>query len=119
MTDSDSPSALLERAADRIENAAFAASCHPWTVEGHGDKVADRDGEMIAHDIGRDENARWISTMSPAVAQPLVEWLRYAGAQYEVAERRVRLHHARDVENWVSGSDRAALAFARQVLGES
>ena len=74
--------------------------------------------ELADSDQGR-ADAEWIAMWSPAVAQPLVEWLRYAGTQYEVAERRVRMHHTRDVDNWVSSSDRAALAFARQVLGES
>jgi hypothetical protein len=76
------------------------------------------DREVRGADLS-EAGAAWARLIGPPAAPPLVEWLRYAGAQYEVAERRVRMHHARDVENWVNGSDRAALAFARQVLGES
>jgi hypothetical protein len=58
--------------------------------------------------------------MSPSVAPPLVEWLRLAKIVYESAARKV---HSRGlppeaVDNFITYSERTALAFARTILGE-
>lgn len=115
---SESPSLLLQRAAELIERQAehFAdylkSENHPgetgspvtWWIYDTVDRMAPSRAK------------RWVETMNPAVAAPLVAWLRYAHAQYEVAERTVRRG---PVDAVVSESDRAALDLARLVLGVS
>jgi hypothetical protein len=105
VTPPDSPSALLERAAALIEQRAAAAEARP---EGP---------QMQAY-------AAWWVWLSPFinapndVAQPLVEWLRTAAFEFEEATGPAEAA-GEPVESYVGSASRAALTFARQVLGES
>lgn len=101
----DSPSLLLQRAADELERAA---------ADVPAPKFWDR--EIRGADLS-ESGAAWAKLVGPPVAAPLVAWLRYAQCQYEVAERRVQRYDYGSVDNHVSESDQAALDFARQVLG--
>jgi hypothetical protein len=103
MTDSDSPSSLLGRAAEHLEELAKHFEHYRQNM---GDEAV-RWWAYDAVDRGASRSARqWVETLSPAVAQPLVEWLR-AVASYVGDGNRL------------NDADRAALRFARQVLGES
>lgn len=108
----ESPSALLERAAARLEALAEhfagydqAAQEEPtrvgspvqWWVYDATDRHAPRTAKL------------WIEALNPSVASPLVEWLRDAA-------RRMESHPHLSPEG--STMQRAALAFARIVLGE-
>lgn len=115
---SDSPSAILSRAADLIRDTA-AADLTPgrWEVrvtpsddEGEDDTVwvaCDR-GSTVAV-VGEvytsaPRDARWIALMSPAVAPMIASWLRYAAEMWDYPDQ--------------PGNDVRALDFARAVLGE-
>lgn len=123
----DSPSALLERAAATLERLAVSTTAGIWQARdlpdepGYANVLVESaqsfggysslftssccGGQCFGH-VEQRADAEWIATMSPAVAQPLVEWLR-AVASYVGDGNRL------------NDADRAALSFARQVLGES
>ena len=78
--------ALLRAAADRLEQLAARSTPGDWRL---GGLLASRP-EVIAHaaDGGtehvaeaRANTAAWIVALSPAVAGPLVSWLRSAAAE--------------------------------------
>jgi len=77
------PRAVLRTAADRLEHLAARTTAGDWRT---GGLLATRP-EVIAHrsDGGtehvaeaRAASATWITALSPAVAPPLVAWLRAA-----------------------------------------
>jgi hypothetical protein len=79
----DDDAELLRTAADRLEDLAARTTAGDWRI---GGLLASRP-EVIAH--GRDGgtehvadaragSAAWITGLSPAVAAPLVRWLRGA-----------------------------------------
>lgn len=121
----ESPSALLERAAARLAQVAEKATPGPWRADPHeqhpeGANVLTPDGRSLfgsaccgGHCYGyvnEAGDASWIATASPATAAPLVEWLR------EEADfcRGVRGKTWRTIPHL-----RIAADFARLVLGES
>jgi hypothetical protein len=78
----DSPSLLLQRAAELIEKAESRAVIGPWStcgpnVTGGGDEQGDVATATTS------TTALWIATMSPSVAAPLVAWLREAASAFE------------------------------------
>jgi hypothetical protein len=98
------PTAVLRAAADRLEHLAARTTAGDWRT---GGLLATRP-EVIAHrpDGGTEHvaearagTAAWITALSPAVAPPLVAWLR-AAALTEPAEP-------------------AAVEFARVVVGRT
>lgn len=109
----DSPSALLERAAERLAELANKASPGPWDAS-QGSEIYAADGFCVVstHWDGagfeRADDQDWCATMSPAVAQPLVEWLRDES------------EYIRGIRSWkfLPPNTRRAVAFARVVLGE-
>jgi hypothetical protein len=112
----ESPSALLERAAALIEQRAADATPGPWVRQSPDHTVtnidsSDRQSVAFERDEGAcdQEDALWITMLSPVVAPPLVEWLRDAA-------RRMELHPHLSPEG--STMQRTALKFARIVLGE-
>lgn len=119
MTDSDSPSALLERAAELIEQRAGEVHAPPWRIHDFAgepivlSKPSETDKKTwrnVVPDGAGSFDVAWIAMLGPQVAQPLVEWLRDAA-------RRMALHPHLSPEG--STMQRTALAFARQILGES
>ena len=124
----ESPSALLERAAARLEELARAVEDGPW-------RQRDFAGEpiLLSKPSGTDKTTwrtvirdgvkpaviEWVETMQPSVAAPLVELLR------DVA-RSMRTHRRTGPDGatyWletdpVSPNQRSAVALARAVLGE-
>lgn len=103
-TPPESPSSLLERAAAKLEDDAAHTIAGPWWNAYHR-VLAGRDGEDdVAHGATA-RTAGWIATMSPSVASPLVEWLRTVASYVGNGQR-------------LNDADRAALRFARLVLGE-
>lgn len=116
----ESPSLLLQRAADALERLAEHFAVYREEQE-RSSEFPSAAARWIHLNVGTASHLpanEWMWTMTPAVAAPLVAWLRYTQVQYEVAERRVQTYRG-SVDNWTSESDRAALEFARLVLGIS
>ena len=81
---------LLRTAADRLERAAARATPGDWRI---GGLLATRP-EVVAHGAdgstrhvaeARADSARWIAALSPAVAEPLIAWLRAAAGNPDPA----------------------------------
>lgn len=93
----ESPSSLLERAADLIENLACGATLGPWADAVH-DGDPDRFSNVIADNVPlfsssccngncyghvtEPGDSAWIATLNPSVATPLVAWLRRAASYF-------------------------------------
>jgi len=122
----ESPSALLERAAAKIEDLAHNAPTWPWRMGGDGDLLGDGPTPIVYSEYGdvevqwADGVFEWVCPMSPAIAAPLVEWLRDAASSMRKHRRfspdGSRTYHLETGP--ISPSQRSALAFARVVLGE-
>lgn len=127
---SESPAALLERAAARVEALAAKATPGPWrrhdTWLDHGGHTATvlADAQpksplvawlptWEAEPWGQErrvwQNSAWMASMSPVVAAPLVELLRDAA-------RRIENNPQLDPSG--STFQRCALNMARAILGE-
>lgn len=124
----ESPSLLLKRAADKLENAAAVATEGPWRASGY--EVYATASEVPVVELGyaeggftREEDATWAAMLSPAVAAPLVAWLREAAAareQYGKVPKALMQDGGvapayRFTYHFVEG----ALEFARLILGVS
>jgi hypothetical protein len=123
MTSPESPSALLERAAKRVEELACAATAGPWEARDRWvePNVAALTGASMAYGEVEYEfltpgNAAWIATLNPSVATPLVAWLRDSAASCQEHDEDI-------VANGRPGdycpNENQALDFARIILGES
>lgn len=117
MTPVDSPHVLLTRAADELADLAehwanYERGFAEQEQMPNGVMRWDSPSEMWLYDLvdrnASRPNARWASTLSPAVAPHLVAWLR------DTAHRCETQPHL-SVEG--STPRKAALAFARTVLG--
>ena len=102
---SESPSAILVRAADLIRDTAAAAEQQGWRFDDEWGYVRDANGDLVAETSSSE--GRWIALMSPAVAGPVERWLRETS-------RHVRTF-GESADGWAAAP---ALAFARAVLGE-
>lgn len=117
MSGPESPSALLERAAAKIEDLAHNAPAWPWRMSGDGDLLGYGPTPIVYSGYGdvevqwADGVFEWVCPMSPAVAAPLVEWLRAEAERATKAGER----------SWLAVQPRTAraVAFARVVLGEN
>lgn len=131
MTPTESPSALLRRAADRLEGLASAVPEGPWALGGIGDygwtvhmgDPASRTFESIDTRMDSEEGralAAYIATMGPLTALPFAAILRAAADDADVCDRqnsyrpddygRTRvMYHPMVV---------AAIEAARRILGE-
>lgn len=128
----ESPSALLERAAIHLAALSNDATPGPWrynpskhhrqpgTVCFSEAVFAGPAGTQAicvattgeTDDVPSQSDAAWIATVNPAVARPLFTWLKNEAmmlARYAVTG---------EPEDRLPEHTRAALEFARQVLGE-
>ena len=116
----ESPSALLERAAALIEQRASLAAPGPWDAS-EGSEIYAADGFCVVstHWDGagfeRSDDQDWCAMLSPAVAPPLVEWLRETVEQYRTEHSRRTVPSVALDEAWTG---HPAVRFARLVLGE-
>lgn len=122
----DSPSLLLQRAAERLEALARVATPPVWSTKDLSDFghtgvwwVEAETEDMFTcvaelETVNPKADAAWIATMSPAVAAPLVAWLRLAAERLK--EPGVRFFNG---EKWLPPEASEALTFARLVLGVS
>jgi hypothetical protein len=108
---------LLTRAADWLDGLAGAATSRaPWSAgESFGTPAVLAGNWVVAtcspSRLWRgDDDAAWIAAMSPAVAAPLVAWLR---SWVPVAPRLA------PGTPWLEVNLDAAVEFARLVLGEA
>jgi len=107
----ESPSVLLERAANALEAMSELAYNGPWRVDMLVSTCAIKTGEGSPHPgehlatVGDRFNAAWIATMSPVVAAALINWLRDTADDLSVGPAQ-------------TSSEGYALKFARAVLGE-
>ncbi len=111
---SESPSALLERAAARLGELAAAAEAGPWRQHDFAgepillskpsadDKTTWR---TVIGDGVKPAVIAWVEGMQPAVAAPLVKWLRDTAEDLRVGPVQ-------------TSSEDYALEFARRILGE-
>lgn len=118
-----SPSDLLSAAADRVRDLAAQATKGPWFAfeDAVGMSVASSTTyapRVVAGKAGQPD-AAWVAAMSPEVAPHVEAWLRTAVIHYRAADRKARLawSGSRDPGLYVGEDDRAALAFARSILG--
>lgn len=106
----ESPSALLERAAALIEHIADEAPPPPWREHGLDGAIHAKDPSTGGHEVVASRTrwgaSRWIETMSPAVAAPLVNWLRDTADDLRVGPAQ-------------TSSEDYALKFAQLILGEA
>lgn len=111
----ESPSLLLQRAAERLEELAAKATPGPWRDEAMGSdgSVVLAGGYTISTArrparCGEFADATWIATMNPLAAAPLVALLRDAARRMEGSPHLSP-----------SGStyQRSALELAKAVLG--
>lgn len=108
----ESPSLLLQRAAERLEALESRAIIGPWdtcgpNVTGGGDEQWD------VATASTSTTALWIATMSPAVSAPLVAWLRQSADHYDVL-----LDMAEGDTTWMEEwHNSPVFNFARVVLG--
>lgn len=129
------PSSLLGRAADKLAGLAATATPGPWhwIPEKHHRQpgTAYFSEAVFVGELGRAavcvattgqsddppsmRDAAWIAIMSPAVASPVIEWLRYAQWAYSTLEQQMR--PGASMDHLVDPPTLAALAFARAVLG--
>jgi hypothetical protein len=120
VTPPESPSSLLEGAAQRLESMATAATQGVWKSTPLPNAVGEANvmvgdsslfnssccgGHCWGH-VDRAEDADWIATMSPAVAQPLTNILR--GVAFTLKCHPEYAH-----------TERNYLELARLILGES
>lgn len=92
----DSARTVLFDAADRLERLAARSTPGDWRLQGllatrpevvaHG---ADGSAQHVAE--ARATSAGWIIAMSPALAGPLVSWLRSAAAEERPNEAAIAL----------------------------
>jgi len=108
---------FLRRAALSLAASARKATPGPWTSLSDGDRIVHMrdDGEhfdyVVDEPMSFGADAAWIAMMSPAMAQPIVDWLdATATAMGFWAPYR---EHETGYPMWT-----AALAVAQQVLGE-
>lgn len=137
----DSPSQLLSRAADRVRELAAAATpgpwqaCEPWiagdeypvyvqtvTTEGYPNSdvagMAVESADDGTHGGVAIGDARWIATMSPAVAPYLEAILRRDASDYElhVAAWKSTPRKDGEVDRLVEQQFGAALSLAHAIL---
>lgn len=102
-----------------IERVASVTTAGAWRIENHGIVTDDESVAPFSVDGGyaMKEDLTWSVLMQPTVASPLVEWLRTAAFEFEEADGPAD-GAGEAVESFVGSSARAALRFARLVLGE-
>jgi hypothetical protein len=113
VTPPEPPSSLLERAAQRLEERAAAATAGPWRASGY-ELYSDVTEEPIV-ELGfaeggfrRQEDAAWAAMADPLLAAPLAAMLR------DDAVRLSWAGHRDEVDHGYRGFD-----LARAILGES
>jgi hypothetical protein len=137
VTPPESPSSLLERAAQRLERLADLATQGTWRAAPHPHspgkanvviEVAQLTGGFTASlfnssccggncygHVENGDDAVWIATVSPAIAAPVVAWLRDSASS-------VREHDEDIVANGERGrycpNEDQAVELARLILGE-
>lgn len=131
-TEGRAPWEVIREAADKIEAAAAV-----WEQENKDESV--RKAEQYSAppppcgwypwaeiasavtdehtDRAREAARAWIAALSPAVAEPLVAWLRAASQMWQLYDRPHLEWTEDDAAKRVGVADRAALVFARQILG--
>lgn len=80
MTTPTTPAEELRAAAERLREVAKVATPGPWEGEGGDDERPPSvwtayEGSYVADNIPHPEDAEWIATLSPAIAEPLALWL--------------------------------------------
>lgn len=138
----DSPSVLLQRAANKLAEMAEATTSGTWQArslprEEHMANVvvgteATTFGSLFGSSccgghcyghVNEAGDATWIAVMSPAVAAPLVAWLREAADAFSsYGDMPAKLMQSDEVGSTYRHTYRfmqGALEFARLILGEA
>lgn len=129
MTTPESPSVLLQRAADELERLAAHFAVYEEEQERSSEfpTAAARWIHLNAPTASHLPANEWMWTMTPAVAAPLVAWLRMAAKEYESREHLPKLGgpnpYGAPIDLTGSGLFgplhwELALDLAKQVLGQ-
>jgi hypothetical protein len=130
VTAPESPSALLRRAADRLDELALAAAAGPWSADAsipYGHRVGtsgESDWVAWTGEHGEDrsaDDARYIAAMHPPTGRAVAAMLRAAADDAEECDRQNARHPRRDGKTRVMYHPMtvAAIGAARNVLGEA
>jgi hypothetical protein len=116
----EAPWEVIRAAADRLEELAGKATPWPWRDDaGDGYVTAEwSEGDETTWETVADTtaaNGAWIAALSPAVAEPLVAWLRYIARRIEVESRIFTTASQREA---LAGKHSHPIALARAILGE-
>jgi len=119
----EAPWEVIRAAADRLESLAARTSQSPWADYVNG-IVWSADGDPVVSEL-TPRDGEWIATVSPAVAEPLVAWLRAAADSLEVhvpvwEEPEPRIHPRRtrgEVDRLIGHHFGHALELSRLILG--
>jgi hypothetical protein len=128
-TEDRAPWEVIRAAADRLEKLALEASPGPWEIEYtysgktpqavfrmDPDYPDDPDFSLSLGAMEAPADNEWIATLSPAVAEPLVAWLR-ATASWAKRECGMCSSEAAGV-SFVSNKYRQPLELSHKILGE-
>lgn len=113
----DSPSLLLQRAADKLEQMALHFKAYEKAQEDEENpfKSATEHWSRLNVFASAHASAReWMEALSPAIAAPLVAWLRLSADRMK--DPGVRFFNG---EKWLPPEASEALEFARLILGVS
>lgn len=102
MTEVESPSALLERAAEKVTHET------KWNLPAAASTQCSRCHPAPRCLCLEEPSNYWLATMPRDAAQPLVEWLRDTADDLRAENEQVE-----------ASSTQYALTFARQILGEA
>lgn len=128
----DSPSRLLQRAADELERLADGAQREQWWVDWHErgawgsilpPQVCGRGKPLLeVTNKAHVTEVEWAATVSPIVAAPIVAWLREAAAASEqygnLPEALMQDSGVAPAYGFTHRFVQDALEFARLILGE-
>lgn len=124
MSTAETSSALLRRAADRLDELAAAAPAGPWRDVQNGwcirsEPTAERSTWATVTDAPYPGASPWITTLSPLVAPHLSSWLRAEATLLDgPIQQDVNAGHVRIESPPVALPVSPALALARTILGE-
>jgi hypothetical protein len=119
VTPPESPSSLLERAAQRLERLAEHFGGYQQAATEEPDRVGSPVTWWAYDNVDRNAlraGKLWIETMSPAVARPLAQWLR-SSARYIHFERGA-VSSEESGRDFFEGKYGGAFELSRLILGE-
>lgn len=116
----ESPSLLLQRAADKLAEMALHFKAYEKAQEDEENPFKSATEHWSRLNVFATAHAparEWMEALSPAIAAPLVAWLR-ATARYMHYERGA-VSSPENGRDFFAGKYEGAMEFARLILGEA